>query len=766
MLTEYSAFRSASIVLVTLLAIALLRGSVFGASPVSARACCSTPRRSARSAFTSLLLTVAGFWIGRYGETTARDRFHAPFLSVAVVTVLYAFGQILLQFVLGEPAPAGLVLHEPAARAAPQPVLTLPGLRARAAPLPAAAARRPRPRGAAPWLAQAIRPERFLPGDPRVEEPYRLTPQLAFRVAVIGFLALAVFAVLFLRLWALQVLSGDKYLARANDNRVRTLRLEAPRGPILDRNGHVLVSNVAGDAARALARRPAEDLAGRAARAARAVDGHGHPGQQDPRAAEPARLRSAHAGRRADRACTTTRSSTCRSTRASFPGVQLAESWLRQYPYQSLAAQVLGYVGQISPHEYKRLKHEGYHADDSIGQAGVEADLRHLPARPRRQAQLTVDSRGRPSEPVKPGRQPQAGDALRLTLDLGLQRAAEQALRYGIGRAHASLDEPYADGGAIVAMDPSDGSILAMASYPTYQPSVFVGRGPTPRSSRRCSNRGRRRRTTSRALNRAIQVGYPPGSTFKPVTALAAMQERLMHAERRASRARRRSRRYKQTFNNWTPLIDQAMNLRRARRVVRHLLLRARRALLQAAAEPRPSAAGAGRTGSASASRPASTSARRDRRADADARMALQDATPARQCYGDRPDLEAGLLDPARDRPGPAARDAAADGAPLRDDRERRQARDAAPRRGRRAEPAATGSRSACCGASAASRRRRPASTRRRSRIVQRGPRGGAHSPLGTSYGVFGSFPVAIAGKTGTAEKDVSAPGLPAPARS
>jgi rod shape-determining protein MreD len=58
---------------------------------------------------TSLLLTVAGFWIGRYGETTARDRFHAPFLSVAVVTVLFAFGQLLLQFMLGEPAPAGLV---------------------------------------------------------------------------------------------------------------------------------------------------------------------------------------------------------------------------------------------------------------------------------------------------------------------------------------------------------------------------------------------------------------------------------------------------------------------------------------------------------------------------------------------------------------------------------------------------------------------------------------------------------------------------------
>src|SRR5262249_12084264 len=95
-------------------------------------------------------------------------------------------------------------------------------------------------------LANVARPGRFLPGDPRVEEPYRLTPQLAFRVAILAFLALAVFAVLFLRLLALQVLSGDKDLAVANDNRVRTLHLEAQRGPILDRNGRVLVENVPG----------------------------------------------------------------------------------------------------------------------------------------------------------------------------------------------------------------------------------------------------------------------------------------------------------------------------------------------------------------------------------------------------------------------------------------------------------------------------------------------------------------------------------------
>jgi rod shape-determining protein MreD len=108
-LTEYSAFRTASVVLVALLAIALLRGSVFGAIAGFGVGLMLDTATLGTLGVTSLLLTVAGFWIGRYGETTARDRIHSPFLSVAVVTVLYAFGQLLLQFMLGEPAPAGLV---------------------------------------------------------------------------------------------------------------------------------------------------------------------------------------------------------------------------------------------------------------------------------------------------------------------------------------------------------------------------------------------------------------------------------------------------------------------------------------------------------------------------------------------------------------------------------------------------------------------------------------------------------------------------------
>ena len=88
--------------------------------------------------------------------------------------------------------------------------------------------------------------QRFLPPDPRAESPYRVTTQIALRLGVLGAVAIGVFAVLFLRLWALQVLSGDQYLRTAQNNQLRTLRVAAPRGQILDRYGRRLVTNKAG----------------------------------------------------------------------------------------------------------------------------------------------------------------------------------------------------------------------------------------------------------------------------------------------------------------------------------------------------------------------------------------------------------------------------------------------------------------------------------------------------------------------------------------
>ena len=99
------------VLLVMLVAVALLRGAIAGAVGGFFAGLLVDTASLGQLGLTSLVLTVAGYWLGRYGETTGRDRFHAPFLSVAVVTILYSFGLLLVHFVLGDPAPAGALLR-------------------------------------------------------------------------------------------------------------------------------------------------------------------------------------------------------------------------------------------------------------------------------------------------------------------------------------------------------------------------------------------------------------------------------------------------------------------------------------------------------------------------------------------------------------------------------------------------------------------------------------------------------------------------------
>jgi penicillin-binding protein 2 len=410
--------------------------------------------------------------------------------------------------------------------------------------------------------ANASNSGRFLPGDARTAEPYRLTPQLAFRVAILAFLALAIFGLLFLRLWALEVLSGDRYLAQANDNRVRSVRLEAPRGPVLDRYGRLLVTNVPGTRVELwpadlpkswpAQRKELRALAEITGVTVKEMLAQMRRHDQDPLA--PIVVQN---GLHQDQIFF------LQEHAADFPGVRLQDSYLRKYPYQSLAAQVLGYVGQISPDEYKQLKRKGYVPTDSIGQAGIESTYDTYLRGKDGKAQLTVDSRGRPKGPAIPLAQFSPGDALRLTIDIKLQRAAEQALRYGVKLARVSgIEGQHADGGAIVALNPTDGAVLAMASYPTYKPSIYVGRkDPTklapvldPKAATVANFPG---------INRAIDAAYPPGSTFKPVTALAAMQENLVRPYESIPCIPTFTA-YGQDFNNWTPLIDTGMNLQTA----------------------------------------------------------------------------------------------------------------------------------------------------------------------------------------------------------
>ncbi|HEY7536809.1 MAG TPA: penicillin-binding protein 2 [Gaiellaceae bacterium] len=397
---------------------------------------------------------------------------------------------------------------------------------------------------------------RFLPPDPRVEEPYRLTPQIALRIAILGFLALALFAVLFLRLWALQMLSGDKYRAQANENRARTIRLDAPRGTIIDRKGRVLVRNVIGTSVELW---PADLPKSREARLAvlrRLALVVRIPEQQllerlREHAADPLTPVVVRRGIRDDQYWY------IKEHQSQFPGVQLAETYLRKYPYRTLAAHVLGHVGEIDAEELQRMKRLGYQLGDVIGQAGVEANYDRYLRGQDGTAQLTVDSRGRPTSAIEVMENSQPGNTLRLTLDIRLQRTTEEALRYGIALAHGN-GAWAADGGAIVALDPRDGAVLALASYPTFDPSVYVSRDPRKLAPLQQEDVARLKNHPG--LNRALSVTYPPGSTWKPVTALAGMQEHILspYSSLLCSPS---FTAYGQKFDNWTPYVSQWIEL-------------------------------------------------------------------------------------------------------------------------------------------------------------------------------------------------------------
>ncbi|MDX6402017.1 MAG: penicillin-binding protein 2 [Gaiellaceae bacterium] len=410
-------------------------------------------------------------------------------------------------------------------------------------------------------MDKRVRSRRFLPPDPRVEGPYRFTPKLALRVGLLGMLALAVFATLFLRLWSLQVLNGQQLLREAQNNQRRDIRVQAPRGPILDRNGQVLVTNVPGTAVqiwisdlpkrRGVRLREIRKLAGvlhvPAGQIGAAVRKH----RSDP--LTPVKVKDG---------ATQAQVFYLKERAEDFPGVQIAPTYLRYYPHKELAAHVLGYVSEISPGQLKALRDQGYRGGDTIGQTGIESFYDKYLRGTAGLSQLRVDSLGRPISLVLPKVPAHPGNAVRLTLDVKLQKAAEEALRYGIDRARNSGCTGCwnANGGAIVALDPHDGAVRAIASFPTYRPSLFSGRvrqraldvaGLTPRTAKAAN---------FPALDRAIDGAYPPGSTFKPVTAIAAMQEHILQPYESLACTGSYTNN-KHVFKNWDPFVNEAMTL-------------------------------------------------------------------------------------------------------------------------------------------------------------------------------------------------------------
>jgi penicillin-binding protein 2 len=416
-----------------------------------------------------------------------------------------------------------------------------------------------------------------------------ITPQLAVRVALLGGFAFLLFGVVFFRLWFLQVLTGQDYVSQARENRVRKVRIEAPRGDIVDRGGTTLVKtrvapvvevvptqlpptllkladsyrvargkveqarlnaksqlhslevtlNEDGKRATRAQQRERARLA-RAARTAAPVAVPPLPSSEHEIAALYRRLgrvigvspRTIHQ-RVIEGIAETPYSNVTiktdvpaaafnylRERKEQFPGVSVEKLYLRSYPHNTLAAQLFGTLREVSPHELKLRRYRGVAAGTRIGASGIEYTYDKYLRGTDGYTKVVINALGNRDDRRQTTRvEPKQGSQLRLSLDLGLEKAAQSALARGIGAAAGN----GAKAGAYVAMDPRNGEILALGSYPSFNANVFA----KPLSQKRYDQLNSDARGAP-LFNRAIAATYPTGSTFKPVTAMATLESHVI----------------------------------------------------------------------------------------------------------------------------------------------------------------------------------------------------------------------------------------------
>jgi penicillin-binding protein 2 len=332
--------------------------------------------------------------------------------------------------------------------------------------------------------------------------------RLSLRIAVLGGLALALFAVLFFRLWNLQVLDGTHYLAEAQNNRTREYRVLAPRGEILARNDEPIVQNRTSLALLLnTSKLPANEAEADAELAKLGHLAHMTPKRVREVIAEQEKI-SAGAPITLRRDVGYYLIYYLEENKREFPGVSVERVFVRAYPDGSEAAHVVGTVGEVTEEELKEKRYSHLNPGEDVGQSGAEyAYDRYLRGEPG-MTRVQVNALGQPT----PGGQlvqksPTPGSNLVLTLNPALQQAGEAAL------AERGLP------GAFISMNVHTGEILAMGSFPTYEPKVFTE--PMTQSQ---VNELFRDPVLAPLTDRATESAYPTGSTYKLMTALAALE--------------------------------------------------------------------------------------------------------------------------------------------------------------------------------------------------------------------------------------------------
>lgn len=339
---------------------------------------------------------------------------------------------------------------------------------------------------------------------------------LGVRVGTIQIIAFVLLAILGVRLYYLQIVKGEYYSDKAENQRIRMIPIPAPRGAVFDRNGKLLVDsrptyNIT------LSNEPIKniDITDRVEDYARGLNVDRQylverinlikkqPGFETMVLKENASIQDI---------------SWVEAHSAEYNELRVELQPQRFYPLGTTLAHVLGYVGEISPKQLEKpeMIEKGFRPGDIIGKGGLEQYydefLRGKPG----YRKVIVDSRGRVQSEIETV-QPQPGQDLVTTIDLDLQMAAEEQL------ANSATKR-----GTIMAMDPNNGEILVMASAPSFDPNAFVTRIATPEGRKEIA--GYYTNEERPLLNRAIQGRYPPGSTWKIPESIGALQQGVISA--------------------------------------------------------------------------------------------------------------------------------------------------------------------------------------------------------------------------------------------
>src|SRR6184192_3184522 len=321
------------------------------------------------------------------------------------------------------------------------------------------------------------------------------------RLTAVQYIILGIFFVLAYGLGRLQVAQSDLYSSLAEKNRIRSVPILAPRGRILDREGRTIVDNYPSFTA-LLLRDSTRDIAADANLIATGL-------HLDPKEVRERIRRFSGTAQfqpiylKED--ITPDELAFVESHRNELPELDTIMAHRRLYPRNGFMAHVIGYVGEVSEDMLNQPQWELYNPGDVVGKSGVELQYNNLLMGKNGSRQVVVNSHGKEMGQQKEEKPAEAGKQLKLTIDIDLQIAAEQALD---GR-----------NGAIVALDPRTGEILAMVSRPTYDPNNFAVRIKKDEWSKLVND------DDHPLLNKAIQAQLAPGSVFKIIMATAGLQE-------------------------------------------------------------------------------------------------------------------------------------------------------------------------------------------------------------------------------------------------